>query len=238
MVAPPVRTPADPPAVSPARPRRRWRRRALAWGAVAGIVVVAAPVAWVQAVGRTHTADAADVPARTVAMVLGAGLRPDGQPSTFLRRRLDAAVDVYEQGRVSVVLVTGDSSRDGHDEPTAMTDYLVAAGVPAARIVQDYAGLDTHDSAVRAATVFGVRDAIVITQDYHLPRAVFSARAAGIDAVGLGVSAASVEPSTAAWYRVREALASWRGAWDAVSGREPARPWSDEPQVDEVAARP
>lgn len=225
-------------AAPPVTRRRRPRvRRVLAWGAVATTVAIVAPVAWVQLSGRADLHDAADAPERTVAMVLGAGLRPDGQPSTYLRRRLDVAVDLIERGVVAVVLVTGDSSRDGYDEPTAMTDYLVAAGVPADRIVQDYAGLDTHDSAVRAASVFGVRDAVVITQDYHLPRAVFSARQAGIDAVGIGVSSESVEPTKAAWYRVREGLASWRAAWDATSGREPARPWSDETPVDDVAAQ-
>lgn len=218
------------------RARVRRTRRVLAWGTAATVVAVVAPVTWAQLSGRAHVHDAADVPQRTVALVLGAGLRPDGEPSTYLRRRLDAAADLVDRGVVEVVLVSGDSSRDGYDEPSAMTDYLVAAGVPGDRIVQDYAGLDTHDSAVRAATVFGVRDAVVVTQDYHLPRAIFSARQAGIDAVGVGVSSESVEPRKAAWYRVREGLASWRAALDAVSGREPARPWSDETPVDEVAA--
>lgn len=228
---------AAPGVWSPGRRRGRARtRRAAAWAAATLAVVVLAPMVWVQLDGRRHVHDARSVPARTVAIVLGAGLRPDGSPSTYLGRRLDAAADLYARGVVQVVLVTGDASRENYDETTAMAEHLIAAGVPADRVIRDFAGLDTHDSAVRAATVFGVRDAVVVTQDYHVPRAVFSARHAGIDAVGVGVSAASVEPRKARWYQVRELLASWRAAWDAVTGREPARPWSPEPQVDDVLA--
>lgn len=216
-----------------AGPRRRVRR-ALVVAACAGIIAVALPVAVVQVSGRHHVVDLADAPSRTVALVLGAGLRPDGSPSTYLARRLDAAVDLYGRGVVRGVLVSGDSSTVGYDEPTAMKDYLVRQGVPADVVLQDFAGLDTHDSAVRARTVFGVQDAIVVTQDYHLPRAVFSARAAGIDAVGVAVSSASVTPSQLATWKARDLLASWKAAVDALVGREPARPWSDEPGVADV----
>lgn len=219
--------------VPEARPRRRLRP-ALLVAACVGVVAVVAPVAVVQVSGRQHVVDLADAPPRTVALVLGAGLRPDGTPSTYLGRRLDAAVALYERGVVRGVLVSGDSSTVGYDEPTAMKDYLVRAGVPSDVVLQDFAGLDTHDSAVRARTVFGVEDAIVVTQDYHLPRAVFSARAAGIDAVGVAVSSASVEPSKLAAWKVRDLLASWKAAVDALVGRDPARPWSDEPGVTDV----
>lgn len=225
---------ADPAPVV-VRPRRRVRR-ALVVAACAGIVAVALPVAVVQVGGRQRVVDLADAPPRTVALVLGAGLRPDGSPSTYLSRRLDAAVDLYGRGVVRGVLVSGDSSSVGYDEPTAMKDYLVRQGVPADVVLQDFAGLDTHDSAVRAHTVFGVRDAIVVTQDYHLPRAVFSARAAGIDAVGVAVSSESVTPEQLATWKARDLLASWKAAVDALVGREPARPWSDEPSVADVLA--
>lgn len=216
--------------------RRRRRRRVIVAAAVAcaGVVAVVAPVAVVQVSGRQHVVDASDAPPRTAALVLGAGLRPDGTPSTYLARRLDAAADLYERGVVRAVLVSGDSSSVGYDEPTAMKDYLVRAGVPADVVVQDFAGLDTHDSAVRARTVFGVEDAIVITQDYHLPRAVFSARAAGIDAVGVAVSSESVTREQLAQWKARDLLASWKAAADALLGREPARPWSDEPGIADV----
>jgi vancomycin permeability regulator SanA len=197
--------------------------------------VVAAPVAWVQVSGqlRVHP-EVEDVPARPVALVLGAGLRPDGTPSTYLTRRLDAARELYERGTIEVILVSGDKSSKDYDEPTAMLDWLVAHGVPAERVVRDFAGFDTHDTCVRAREVFGVTEAVVLTQDYHLPRALFSCAQAGIDAVGVGVSAESVEPAKAVMYRVREAPASLKAAWDAVTGREPVHLGARETAVTDV----
>src|SRR6478735_2650902 len=197
---------------APAPPGRRRRR--VSW-LVAGLVVLAlaAPLLVVQGVGRAHARGLGDVPETPVALVLGAGLRPDGSPSTYLRRRLDAARSLYDAGTVRVILVSGDHGTASHDEPAAMRDYLVDAGVPADRIVLDGAGFDTHDSCVRAHQVFGVRRAVVLTQSYHLPRALFSCRAAGIDVTGVGVSAASVQPEQAALWRVREIPASYKAAW-------------------------
>lgn len=201
------------------------------------LAVLAAPVLLVQGVGQAGVVPGAGAVERTdVAIVLGAGLRPDGSPSTFLRRRLDAAADLYARGTVRAVLVSGDHSSADYDEPTAMRDWLVDLGVPAEQIVRDHAGLDTHDTCVRAHDVFGARRAVVLTQDYHLRRAVFSCRAAGIDTVGLGVSAASVEPVKAVVYRVREVPASAKAAWDAVVGRAPVHPGSPEPGLRDALA--
>ncbi|MGY4645163.1 SanA/YdcF family protein [Cellulomonas sp. URHB0016] len=202
-------------------PPRRPRRRLVIVVAAALVVLVAAPVLWVQVLGQSRVRDAGDVPDRPVALVFGAGLRPDGSPSTYLRRRLDAARRLYEDGTVRVVLVSGDNTTVWHDEPTAMRDWLVAHGVPGRAVVQDFAGVDTHDTCVRAHDVFGVTGAVVVTQDYHLRRALFSCVEAGIDAVGVGVSSRSVEPAKALRYRVRELPASGRAAVDAVMRRSP-----------------
>ncbi|MBE7699414.1 YdcF family protein [Oerskovia sp. Sa1BUA8] len=229
-----------PPAGRPAGRRRAragrgGRRRTLLVGAVALVLVLVAPLAWVQVGGRLRVHPGVeDVPARPVALVLGAGLRPDGTPSTYLTRRLDAARELYERGTVEVILVSGDNSREDYDEPTAMLDWLVAHGVPAERVVRDFAGFDTHDTCVRARQVFGVTDAVVLTQDYHLPRALFSCAQAGIDAVGVGVSAQSVEPAKAVTYRVREVPASLKAAWDALSGREPVHLGATESAVTDL----
>lgn len=239
----PVTTPDGPrepdaPTLPRARREGRPRRRRLL---VVGVVVVALgllPAAWVQVVGQTHVrGGAADVPAADVVLVPGAGLRPDGTPSTFLRRRLAAAHDLYQRGTVDVVLVSGDSSTEDYDEPTAMRDWLVGLGVPTDRIVLDHAGLDTHDTCVRAHEVFGVRSAVVVTQDYHLRRALFSCRAAGIDVTGLGVASTSVEPPKAVMYRVREVPASVKAAWDAATGRAPAHLGPRETGVQDVLDR-
>jgi len=230
---------ADRPldASGPGRPSRRRGRRRLLWTGVA-VVVALSPALWVQAVGQSRLAASVSAVEHTdVAIVLGAGLRPDGTPSTFLRRRLDAAAELYARGTVDVILVSGDNSTTQHDEPTAMRDWLVDRGVAEDRVVRDFAGFDTHDTCVRAHQIFGVTEAVVITQDYHVRRAVFSCHQAGIDVVGLGVSSDSVEPAKAVVYRLRELPASLKAAWDAVTGREPVHLGPLETGVEDTLAR-
>ncbi|MCB7136711.1 YdcF family protein [Cellulosimicrobium marinum] len=182
----------------------------------AGLAVVAlAPFLVVQGVGRAHVTSPADAPPSDAVVVLGAGLRPDGTPSTYLRRRLDAAADLHARGVAPVVLVSGDA-HDDYDEPGAMRAWLLDRGVPDAAILLDREGFDTHATCTRAVTEFGVGTAVVVTQDYHLPRALFSCRVAGLDATGVGVSAASVEPAKAVLYRFREVPAAVKALVDAV----------------------
>ena len=213
------------------------RRRATWIALAAAFVLVAAPIAWVQGVGQTEVRAAGDVRPTSVALVLGAGLQPDGSPSVYLTRRLEAARELYARGAVDVVLVSGDNARSDHDEPTAMLDWLVAHGVPTDDVVRDHAGFDTHDSCVRAHDVFGVDAAVVVTQDYHLRRALFSCTEAGISVTGVGVSSASVRPVQAFTWRARELPASWRAAWDAVTGRDPVYPGPQETAVQDALAR-
>ena len=213
-------------------------RRRAAWIVVAAAsALVVGPILWVQGLGQTEVRAADDVPTTAVALVLGAGLRPDGSPSVYLARRLDAARELYARGAVDVVLVSGDNAHANHDEPTAMLDWLVAHGVPADHVVRDHAGFDTHDSCVRAHDVFGVDAAVVVTQDYHLRRALFSCTEAGIAVTGVGVSSASVRPVQAMSWRARELPASWRAAWDAVTRRSPVYDGPRETSVQDALGR-
>ncbi|WP_456845149.1 SanA/YdcF family protein [Cellulomonas sp. P5_C6] len=212
-------------------------RRRVAWIVVAvASVLVVVPILWVQGLGQAKVRAADDVPPTPVALVLGAGLKPDGSPSVYLARRLDAARELYERGTVDVILVSGDNAHASHDEPTAMLDWLVAHGVPAEHVVRDYAGFDTHDSCVRAHEVFGVDDAVVVTQDYHLRRALFSCAEAGIAVTGVGVSSTSVRPVQALTWRARELPASWRAALDAATGRSPVYAGPAETAVQDALA--
>lgn len=195
------------------------------------ILVLAGPVAWVQFSQRSRIRSVEAAESSDVALVLGAGLRTDGSPSLYLERRLDIASQLFDAGKVRAILVSGDNSTVYHDEPTAMRDWLVDHGVPTSAIVLDHAGLDTHDSCVRAYEVFGVRHAIVITQDYHLPRALFSCAHAGIEVTGTG---ASSEGGTVSQYRLRELPASWKAAWDAVTHREPTYLGPQETDLDDL----
>jgi vancomycin permeability regulator SanA len=200
------------------RPRRA-RRRLLVGGTAVLVLAVLLPVAWVQATGharvRGSVAEAAQTPVDAI-VVLGAGLRPDGTPSTYLRRRLAAAAELYAAGAADRVVLSGDGAdrADGtpYDEPGSMADWIVGLGVPGDALVLDREGFDTTATCRRAHDEYAVRTAVVVTQDYHLRRALFSCTRAGLDATGVGVSATSVTPVQAAWWRVRELPASWRAA--------------------------
>ncbi|MCA1223903.1 SanA/YdcF family protein [Streptomyces sp. 8L] len=172
-----------------------------------------APAAWLHlsADGRVRTV--ADVPATDVAVVFGAGLR-NGSPTPYLAHRLDTAVRLYRAGKVKVVLVTGDNSTKGYDEPDAMRSYLTGHGVPRTRVVDDYAGFDTWDSCARAKRIFGVRRAVLVTQGFHVTRALALCAAAGVEAYGVPVA----EPHDVTWYygETREVFAADKASLDAV----------------------
>lgn len=193
------------------------------WSLVVLLLLVAVvPVAVVQGTGQTRlraTLDAVDP--RPVVVVPGAGLRAGGSPSVYLERRLAAARDLYRAGTVQVVLASGDGRSPYHDEPAAMAAWLAAQGVPVDAVLQDPAGLDTHDTCVRAHDVFGVDRAVVVTQDYHVRRALFSCARAGIDVVGVGVSAQSDTRARSFVWHLREMPASWKAFWDGIVSRAP-----------------
>ena len=129
----------------------------------------------------------AEVPRRTVAIVFGTLVQPDGKPSMKLADRVQGAVQLYKVGRVGRVLMSGDRHGPDYDEVTAMRDLAVASGVPREAITRDEYGFDTYDTCARAKSVYGINDAVVVTQDYHIARAVYLCRARGIDTVGLAV---------------------------------------------------
>jgi SanA protein len=165
---------------------RRWAGRVLGLG-VLGLLVVAGANAWVLAQGRGRIfTSPATTPVNDVALVLGtsrvAGDRVS--PNLFFNGRLNAAAALYRAGRVKHLLLSGGNSHTGYDEPTWMRDELVKRGVPAAAMTLDYAGFRTLDSMARAKAVFGLNRCTIVTDDFHLPRALFLARAQGLEAIG------------------------------------------------------
>jgi len=168
------------------KPRKRHRlRTTVIVVAVVLVVVAVAPLVavWGLSHGRTYTPNS--VPKRETAIVFGAQIYADGTPSPFLKARLDVAVALYQAGRYQAVIVSG-TKDGGYDEPKAMRDYLVAQGVPADLIVQDGGGLDTFSTCARAKKVYGATDVVLISQTYHLPRAIATCRLLGLDAIGSG----------------------------------------------------
>jgi SanA protein len=119
-----------------------------------------------------------------VAIVLGASV-VRGEPSPVLRERALAALELYRAGKVSKILVSGDDSVEGFDEVSPVRRLLQEEGVRDEDIFLDHAGFDTYSSMYRARDIFLVTDAVVVTQAFHLPRAVFIARRLGLEARGL-----------------------------------------------------
>ncbi len=218
-----------------------WRHRVRI--ALTGFAVLVLQVAGPSVVMRLATwgdryGDPAQTPRRSVALVFGAGLQLDGTPSPFLQQRLDLAAGLFRDGRVRAILVTGDHGTTSHDEPGAMKAYLAAHGVPAQRVVEDHAGFSTYDSCYRAKAIFGVTDAVVVSQGYHLPRAVFTCRQLGISAVGLGASELSAAPGETISDSLREVLSSVKASWQLVLHPAPRFLGPHEPGVAAALAAP
>ena len=159
---------------------------------------------------RIHTPDS--VPSRRVAIVFGAGVWPSGALSPILADRVETAVDLYRRGKVEKLLMTGDNRFINYNEPQHMRERAAALGVSDQDIVLDYAGRRTYDSCYRARHVFGVTEAILVTQTYHLDRALFIADHLGIDAVGVGADRRTYTYIEHYWWRelLATALAWWQ----------------------------
>ena len=126
-----------------------------------------------------------EIPKVDCILVLGAGLKPDGTPNFMLKDRLDRAIELYQAGVAERMLMTGDHGQKKYDEVNAMKRYVVDAGVPANQVFMDHAGFSTYESMYRAGEIFQVKSTVVVTQRYHMYRAIYSARQRGIDAYGV-----------------------------------------------------
>ena len=118
-------------------------------------------------------------------LVLGAGVRDDGTPSHMLRDRIDTGISLYDAGAAPKIMMSGDHGRVEYDEVNVMRDRALAADIPSADIFMDHAGFSTYDSLYRARDVFAVERVIIVTQSYHLPRALYIAETLGLEAYGV-----------------------------------------------------
>ena len=129
-----------------------------------------------------------DAPSKRLAIVFGAGLKRDGTPTTILRDRVETAASLYFDHKVEKILMSGDNRFENYNEPEAMKQYALSLGVPDEAIVLDYAGRRTYDTCYRAKAIFGATEALLITQKFHLPRALFLCNALGLQADGVVAS--------------------------------------------------
>jgi SanA protein len=169
-------------------PLRRWPRlsKAAISGAFLIVLVVVGSNAYILLSAEGESTDKiADVPPAQVAIVPGALVQPNGKMSGMLGDRVRQAAALWHAGKVEKVLVSGDHHSWAYDEPDTMRKALVNEGVPPRDVFEDHAGFDTWATMVRARGIFGVDDAVVVTQGFHMPRALFLADAAGIHATGL-----------------------------------------------------
>lgn len=180
-----------------------------------GVIVALLPALYMRiAMSPYLNADITKVPYASAALVLGASV-VHGMPSPILAERTEAANALYKTGKVGQILVTG-AVEENYDEVSAMRQYLIAAGVPSRDIALDASGVDTFSSMYRARTVFLADSIVIVTQDFHLPRALYLARAMHIKAYGFAVSSAG-----STYDYLREIPASWKALLDIVLHRMP-----------------
>jgi SanA protein len=191
--------------------------------AAAGLVIAAVAIpnllVWRGGSGPV-TSDPARVPHAQAALVLGAQVKPDGSPSAMLVDRIRAGEDLYRAGRVDKLLLSGDHSRADYDEVGTMRRVMLADGIPAADIFTDHAGFDTWDSAQRAKRVFDVSTAVVVTQRFHMARALYDARHAGLEATGFAADRRDYG-RVMGRLKLREAAARVKAVADVVTGASP-----------------
>ncbi len=154
------------------------------------------------------------VPHERAAIVFGAGLRYDGTPTAILRDRVMTAAQLYFDGKVEKLLMSGDNSTLDYNEPQAMRQYALGLGVPDEAIVLDYAGRRTYDTCYRAKAIFGVERAILVTQGFHLPRALFTCNALGLKATGVSANNIYYLKRSRLYWHIRELFATLGAFWD------------------------
>jgi len=148
-------------------------------------------------------------------LVLGAGVYSDGEPTSVLEGRLRTALELHRNGKVRWFLVSGDNRHATYNEPQAMRRWLIRQGVPPTQIVSDYAGNRTWDSLKRAQAVFGQRQVVIVTSDFHLPRALYLADRMGLRAWGVPARTDDRPPAVRLRYWGREYIARHLALWDA-----------------------
>jgi SanA protein len=180
----------------------------------AGLLAVFIPRLITALYGWPRTVTIQGAPHKPVAIVFGAGLWRDGSPTPVLRDRVDAAAQLYFDHKVEKILMSGDNRFLYYNEPGAMHDYAISRGVPEDAIVLDYAGRRTYDTCYRARDIFGVREAILVTQGFHLPRALYTCNMLGIKAVGVAADLQDYRRRSLLFWHGREIPATLVALWE------------------------
>jgi SanA protein len=189
----------------------------LALGAVSLVFVLPRVITSLYAQPRIYPLR--EVPDQRVAIVFGAGLWRDGRPTPVLRDRVITAVQLYFDGKVEKLLMSGDNSDENYNEPAAMKELALRLGVPEDDIVLDYAGRRTYDTCYRARHIFKVDQAILVTQRFHLPRALYLCNQMGVPAVGVAADQQEYRNRSEAYWNLRETPATLVALWEVHVSR-------------------
>lgn len=184
----------------------------IAIACLALVVILAGPPVIIHSGKHQIYTKVKDVEETQVGIVFGAGVLPNGKPTDMLRDRLDTAAELYENEKVQKIVVSGDNRVSHYNEPQAMYNYLIENDIPEEDIVRDYAGRRTYDTCYRAHEIFGIEKAILISQGYHLPRAIYLCQNFGVESAGLSATRHSYPGET--WFKTREIIALYRSILD------------------------
>jgi len=203
-------------------PARMWRR--LAFAVLVALSVLSAPFlwrAWVQHRFLPETVTVESATPMRVAIVYGARVYGNGRLSAMVRDRVETGIALYEAGKVDVLLMSGSNQSDDYNEPGDMIAYALQRGVPTEALQPDYGGRRTYDTCYRALEIFGVREAILVTQEFHLPRALFTCRALGMQVQGVVADQREYSERSMRWSTMREVPATIVALYDVLR-RQPA----------------
>ena len=197
----------------------KWIWRLIRTLVLLGLLILFLPriITSIYAIFKTYSVE--DVPVDQVAIVFGAGLRRDGTPTAILRDRVETAVQLYFEGKVEKLLLSGDNRVADYNEPESMRQYARSLGVPEEALVLDYAGRRTYDTCYRAKAIFGVESAILVTQKFHMSRALFTCNALGLKAVGVEANNYYYLKRSRLYWNIREQFATVGAFWDVYVKR-------------------
>ena len=177
------------------------------------IYLITTPLAILQYGKNKIYTDISDIKGYEIAIVFGAGLKPDGTPNDMLKDRLDTATELYNEEKIEKILLSGDNSLVEYNEPQAMYNSLVYTNeIPPEDVVRDFAGLGTYDTCARAKNIWNIDKAILISQGYHLSRAIFTCNTLGVQSTGYYATKNTYIGDS--YYKFRELLAIHKAVLD------------------------
>lgn len=195
---------------------RSVRKTLMLWFLIAGFILllITIPRKYLEWRYRPLIYQPSNSPSKAVAIVFGAGLRQDGLPSNVLEDRVRVASELYHQGVVSQLLVSGSVRTTNYDEPKAMRDLAIELGVASDDILIDPNGSRTYNTCFNAKHLFKISEALLVSQEYHLPRALGICNALGIEAAGVASDLRSYNSRAMRYWEMREIPASLVALWD------------------------